>query len=155
MSLMSLGLSSCACADFGGAFDEAIALYERVLHGHETRMKEQKSNKHHHNHDDHNHNHNHHKDKDNDRDDNDNNDDNIVCDDDDDDNDDLITLEVVNNLGNVLYRQGQLEEAKEMFERAQRGYEAMVGVEGHTDMIDDLILRTMSNLANVLHAQGK
>ena len=62
---------------------------------------------------------------------------------------DLGTLDVVSNLANVLYRQGQLQEARELWKRAQRGYESMVGGY-HFDT-----LRTMSNVANVLNAQGE
>ena len=62
--------------------------------------------------------------------------------------DDLDALDVVNNLANVWYSLGQWEQAKKLWERALRGYESMVGV-NHQDT-----LRTMTNLANVLNAQG-
>ena len=112
-----------------------MTLYERVLDGHETRLTTQNNNSNNNS--------------------NSNNipfieinplDDNpsttVVV-------DDLDTLDVINNLANVLYSLGQLERAKKLWERALRGYESMLGVY-HQDT-----LRTMGNLANVLNAQGK
>ena len=112
-----------------------MTLYERVLDGHETRLTTQNNNSNNNNS-------------------NSNNihfieinplDDNpsttVVV-------DDLDTLDVINNLANVLYSLGQLVRAKKLWERALRGYESLLGAY-HQDT-----LRTMGNLANVLNAQG-
>ena len=59
------------------------------------------------------------------------------------------TLISVNNLGELLYAQGKLEEAEVLFRRALEGSERVLGVD-HPDT-----LTSVNNLGTLLEAQGK
>ena len=59
------------------------------------------------------------------------------------------TIGTVNNLANVLNKQGRLEEAQKLYERVLSGQERVLGLNHeHT-------LNTVNNLATILFEQGR